>query len=86
MVGNQHTKHEKFQTFTVDRYISHRVAISWDHPDQSLYHQTTMASALTAADIHTHYHMLVELIISASVLPHNDPSAIDQIVAMLESF
>jgi len=45
-----------------------------------------MASALTAADIHTHYHMLVELIISASVLPHNDPSAIDQIVAMLESF
>jgi hypothetical protein len=45
-----------------------------------------MASALTAADIHAHYHMLVELTTSASVLPHNDPSAIDQIVAMLESF
>ena len=56
------------------------------HSDRSLHHYTAMASALTAADIHAHYHMLVELVNSASVLPHNDPRAIDQIVNTLDSY
>lgn len=45
-----------------------------------------MASSITAADIHANYHMLVELVDSASVLPHNDPGVIHQVVTMLSSF
>ena len=50
------------------------------------HHNTAMASALTAADICAHYHMIVELVNSALVLPCNDPSAINQIVNILNLY